>query len=46
MVIKNLFRFKKNYDMFLLRVYHSSRNTRVLKGDDIVLNNYKYKNTK
>ena len=44
-VIKNLFRFKKNYDMFLLRVYHSSRNTRVLKGDDIVLNNYKYKNT-
>lgn len=43
-IIKNLFKLKKNYDIFLLRIYHSSRNTRILKGDDIILNNYEYKN--
>ena len=43
-VVKNLFRLKKCYTIFLLRVYYNNRNTDILIGDTINLPGIHYKN--
>ena len=40
-IIKNLFKFKKNYELFLLRVYYSSRNKSIINIDDYDENKFK-----
>ena len=40
-IIKNLFKFKKNYELFLLRVYYSSRNKSIINIDDYNENKFK-----
>ena len=42
-VVKNLFRFEKDYIIFMLRIYYNTRNTDNLIGTDIIIDGFQYK---
>ena len=42
-VVKNLFRFKKDYEIFMMRVYYNKRKLDKLNMQDIELDNYNIK---
>jgi hypothetical protein len=43
-ITKNMFKFNKDYNLFLLRIYYSTRNTTIIKIDNTVLDDYSFKN--